>query len=324
MSWRPEILRTKMAIPLLLVTGILAVLLPILLTRQVTRRVDIGEAEPLLIVSPTHSEVAGAALPPLVFATLDFRLGAPNAPFTREGQPTPRPGSSFNGAYVAGVTPLSGDRSMVRVIVPAGAAGDYWAVVRSISEQEFDCFLPEAYQDRIYCIGPRLLRGIKVLLYVFQVQEGGLGDLLVFETSFFVDVTVATATQKPSSEGSGSPPTAIPTNTPTSIPLPSPTNTPKPPSATWTSAPTATPVPPTNTSVPTHTNTPLPPPTNTPPPPPTDTPEPPPTDTPVPPPPPTNTTVPPPPPPTDTPEPPPPPPPDTPVPPPPPPPPTEE
>jgi hypothetical protein len=184
----------------------------------------------------------------------------PTAPATR--------GDPFDGAYVEGVSPLAGDRSMVRIIVPLGVKGSYVAIVAVWQPQEFTCLLPEWYTDRLYCIGPRLPAGQRATLELFLLGSDGDPGLLVFETEFLVMEFLPTP--QPTSGKVGPPPTLTPTATRT--PTPTRTSTPVP-TATATIPPTATPTTPVPSATDTATEVPPATATETSPPPPTDTPE---------------------------------------------------
>jgi hypothetical protein len=174
----------------------------------------------------------------------------PTAPATR--------GDLFDGAYVEGVSPLAGDRSMVRIIVPLGVKGSYVAIVAVWQPHEFTCLLPEWYTDRLYCIGPRLPAGQRATLELFLLGSDGDPGLLVFETEFLVMEFLPTP--QPTSGKVGPPPTLTPTATRT--PTPTRTSTPVP-TATSTIPPTATPTTPVPSATDTGTEIP-PPPSDTP------------------------------------------------------------
>ena len=151
------------------------------------------------------------------------------------------PGSNFDGAYVSGMTWLEDGRTMVRIIVPAGAAGNYRAEVETNRSSEYVCVIPEDHEDRIYCIGPQLPRGITAIIRVYHSASA---EQLVFVSEFIAMEVLPTPSPKATSGASGNV-IATSTSTPTSTLTP-----------TLTSSPSITP---THTTTPTgfHTATPI-------------------------------------------------------------------
>jgi len=161
--------------------------------------------------------------------------------------PTPMaPGSNFEGAYVSGVTWLQNGDTMVRVVVPEGAAGEYRAEITTLPPRKYVCLIPKGYEDRIYCIGPHLARGTMVTI---QVYHHASLERLVFVSEFLVTEVLPTPTATPTSgaegftsvTGSGTPsltPAISPSSSGTHTPTPSGSQTPTP-----MSSPSATPLP---------------------------------------------------------------------------------
>lgn len=166
--------------------------------------------------------------------------------------PTPMaPGSNFEGAYVSGVTWLETGDTMVRIVVPKGAAGEYHAEVTTNRPRKYACLIPQGYVDRIYCIGPRLAPGTMATI---QVYHRASPETLVFVSEFLAFEVLPTPTATPTlgereATSSGTPtitPTPSGTPTPTlsgsqtTTPVSSPSATPSPTSTVLGSTPTAT------------------------------------------------------------------------------------
>jgi len=219
--------------------------LPLALLRLAGGQESIAEALgtlPLMRILPTRQTSARAA----ATTTATPTPGPSAVPPTGTSEVRFDP---FEGAYVEGVSQLSGGRSMVRIVVPLGVHGEFAATVTVWQTQSYFCFIPAAYTDKLYCIGPALPIGQRATIEVFQLgTDPGLVEP-VFSAEFFVYVLLPTP--RPPDDEAGPPqfPTLTPTKTGTTVPSPttiiSATPTPPatvPPSAT--DSPTATDEPP--------------------------------------------------------------------------------
>ena len=145
--------------------------------RPLDMQIDGGEANTVPVeelVYPMETLVATAL--PQVARSLD------------NGETISNSESEFSSAYVHGMVNLTGNRTMIRLVVPDGISGNFMAVIIGWSELHYECFIPEAYNNRLYCHGPGLPNGTTTTIKVFRMNNGIPEETIIFEETFLVSI----------------------------------------------------------------------------------------------------------------------------------------
>jgi hypothetical protein len=102
---------------------------------------------------------------------------------------TPINGSDYSSTYVHEIVHLPGNRSMIRFVLTEGASGTYSATISDESDLRYQCFIPDGYDDRLYCYGPMLTNGKVATIKLFQIGDGSVEDEVVYEETILISIS---------------------------------------------------------------------------------------------------------------------------------------
>ena len=116
--------------------------------------------------------------------------GIPKAQPSNEGDAgTPASESDSSSTYVHGIVHLPGNRSMIRFVLTEGVSGTYEAIISDDSDLKYQCFIPDGYNDRLYCYGPMLTNGRLATIKLFRIGDDSTEEEVVYEETILISIS---------------------------------------------------------------------------------------------------------------------------------------
>ena len=105
------------------------------------------------------------------------------------GAGTPASESDSSSTYVHGIVHLPGNRSMIRFLITEGVSGTYEATISDESDLKYQCFIPDGYNDRLYCYGPMLTNGRLTTIKLFRIGDDSAEEEVVYEETILISIS---------------------------------------------------------------------------------------------------------------------------------------
>jgi len=102
---------------------------------------------------------------------------------------TPASESDSSSTYLHGIVHLPGSRSMIRFVLTEGVSGTYEAIISDESDLKYQCFIPDGYNDRLYCYGPMLTNGRLATIKLFRIGDDSTEEEVVYEETILISIS---------------------------------------------------------------------------------------------------------------------------------------
>jgi len=110
-------------------------------------------------------------------------------PSNEDDAGTPASESDSSSTYIHGIVHLPGSRSMIRFVLTEGVSGTYEAIISDESDLKYQCFIPDGYNDRLYCYGPMLTNGRLATIKLFRIGDDSTEEEVVYEETILISIS---------------------------------------------------------------------------------------------------------------------------------------